>query len=816
MTYLTRHRDQELRFTVHDSADYYQLKVSVFNDDRRTDLIGETWINLQDVIVRGGGRSDGWHNLNCKGRYAGEIRIELTYYDTRPKDEQQVQTLKENVNDSARHSAKETTRGPRQPKQVSRRPLPVDPTDAVSEGTPNPTLDGTEISAVRQTPPRSQEYSPHRPVQYSADSTRASPTKSATPQSYRHQPQTVQSLDPASGRLGSQPEPRMVPPVQHAPENERYEIYDPSVGDDYIPGSVLGRYDEPPRDNVSGPPPPPAHAIRHATPDAVSAFSTSTRHSYYSQGVSPTSQHQSAPDYNAGYSHTPHRHRDEQVTRGPRSEAEFPPQPPQQPRHHSHDSTFANTPVPVHYPVNEDIPPPPPAHRTSAQKTTYVPPTIEDDDDSPMPAPLNLAQGRRRSGSPAVYYEHRPHSSGYSDPSSYPIPQRQDSSPAGPPPVPYNQLPWQGGNGITPSPFSDAYRSVPPSLVPGYDPSMVERNRQNKEIGPITTPQGGGSPSRPPTGTGSYERYGSQSELSQPGHDTIDDGYRSRSHRSTASMGEARSGGPEPVKVPRKSVSPRPSTAAPSNGLSGVPFSPDSYDALNPNAGHPSFNESGAQYRSPEEAEETYRLHKRQAQRGRPDEPIIGADGQVIDPSDHLPSDTWAPEPERKTPTRPPQSETRSRPVLQGAQPMPPSSRRPRQSASRPQSIAGPVYSNTNDPQTPNSVPRNRLQKGVRGQASSPALTSSPAGPYTSNHSTPRSMAVADSPLREHENYGRGNSPSYSPYGNGNGVSPTRAPPIPAKIPVQTGRDDYSALSEELSTIDIGSVGRRGPRRGQY
>ncbi|KAK7722423.1 hypothetical protein SLS64_000960 [Diaporthe eres] len=79
--------DQEIRFTVHDSPDYYQLKISVFNDDKKTDLIGETWVDLRDIVVPGGGQNDLWHNLTCKGKYAGEIRIELTYYDTRPKPE---------------------------------------------------------------------------------------------------------------------------------------------------------------------------------------------------------------------------------------------------------------------------------------------------------------------------------------------------------------------------------------------------------------------------------------------------------------------------------------------------------------------------------------------------------------------------------------------------------------------------------------------------------------------------------------------------------------------------------------------------------
>lgn len=87
---LTEGRDQELRFTVHDSPDYYKLKLSTFNDDRRTDLIGETWIDLKEVIVRGGGQHDGWHSLNCKGRSAGEIRMEITYYDTREREEKPV------------------------------------------------------------------------------------------------------------------------------------------------------------------------------------------------------------------------------------------------------------------------------------------------------------------------------------------------------------------------------------------------------------------------------------------------------------------------------------------------------------------------------------------------------------------------------------------------------------------------------------------------------------------------------------------------------------------------------------------------------
>ena len=112
-------RDEEMRFTVRDSPDYYQLKVSIFNDDKKTELIGESWVDLQDVIKPGGGQSDIWHNLNCKGKYAGEVRLEMTYYDSRPKPEKSAE-------DVALESSREVSREAKQT-PVKRRPLPSDP-----------------------------------------------------------------------------------------------------------------------------------------------------------------------------------------------------------------------------------------------------------------------------------------------------------------------------------------------------------------------------------------------------------------------------------------------------------------------------------------------------------------------------------------------------------------------------------------------------------------------------------------------------------------------------------------------------------------
>jgi hypothetical protein len=130
-----RHRDQELRFTVHDSPDYYNFKVSVFNDDKKTELIGETWIKLQDIITPGGGKSDTWHTLNCKGKYAGEIRLELTYYDTRPKEEKVVERkpVRGAVPDVQTASK---MAGPREITPVKRRPLPSNPSSTACSSSP--------------------------------------------------------------------------------------------------------------------------------------------------------------------------------------------------------------------------------------------------------------------------------------------------------------------------------------------------------------------------------------------------------------------------------------------------------------------------------------------------------------------------------------------------------------------------------------------------------------------------------------------------------------------------------------------------------
>ncbi|KAK4946292.1 hypothetical protein LTR66_014301, partial [Elasticomyces elasticus] len=143
--------DQELRFTVHDSPDYYNLKVSLFNDDKRTDLIGETWIPLESVVIPGGGQNDLWHSLNCKGKYAGEIRIELTFYDTRPKMEKPAEKRQDSLRDDGLEWPGAAADGSRKQMLVKRRPLPTDPTAATpSSGSAQDAPQ--KLSAVRSGP----------------------------------------------------------------------------------------------------------------------------------------------------------------------------------------------------------------------------------------------------------------------------------------------------------------------------------------------------------------------------------------------------------------------------------------------------------------------------------------------------------------------------------------------------------------------------------------------------------------------------------------------------------------------------------------
>ena len=143
------------------------------------------------LIVPGGGQNDLWHNLNCRGKYAGEIRIEITYYDTRPKQEKAEKIRPTKAND-ADEGGRDTLKGPRQPKaHVKRRPLPSDPVT----GAPPPQSDESLPRAYQQpsanpehvhTPTRGYQFlnsipnqSPLQSVEYNTP-----PPRTSQPQGY--------------------------------------------------------------------------------------------------------------------------------------------------------------------------------------------------------------------------------------------------------------------------------------------------------------------------------------------------------------------------------------------------------------------------------------------------------------------------------------------------------------------------------------------------------------------------------------------------------------------------------------------------------
>lgn len=236
---------------------------------------------------------------------------------------------------------------------------------------------------------------------------------------------------------------------------------------------------------------------------------------------------------------------------------------------------------------------------------------------------------------------------------------------------------------------------------------------------------------------------------------------------------------------------------------------------------------------------------------------IVTFSGRVIDASDHLPVDSWAPEPERKETKKvhPP----RERAGLNGARDLEAAKaredkyRRERIERERIRNAASASFGSTESPS--NALVSTRQQRSYSrdNRDNSPAFrddSSVNAGamvlasqhrqydsydsvgrnrlqkqrPESSFHSGSRA-SPSHNPgpthvLRERENVGGyGSSPSY----DRSSRQSISGPPIPAKIPMDNGyghqSEDMMALSMELQSIDIGpgSAGRsRGTTRRTY
>ncbi|TAQ89390.1 hypothetical protein B7494_g2281 [Chlorociboria aeruginascens] len=840
--------DQELRFTVHDSPDYYQLKVTVFNDDKRTDLIGETWVNLQDVVVPGGGQNDIWHSLSCKGKYAGEIRIEITYYDTRPKQEKPEKTKQVAATNGIQEGTRESMTGPRQPKPpVKRRPLPSDPVTGApppAQPTPIPDHVNTPPQHAYQHPTYIPNQSPLQNIEYSTP-----PHHFSHSQNHGNSPSTHGYSAPG----------HMAPtPTAHLIQNDRYEAYDPMPEDEYeyqqggtnryedesidprhqyhpqdprnqyIPEHVpyeLPQLDDfgPPPSPSGPPPPPPVHRSRHGSnqPSPASTLPPAIQHQQnygFSSNMNSTSYdippneihrhstpvYAKQPTYKA-YSASP---ADDHHQTTPMNGNQQNPS-----RHNSYDSRY-NMDYGAMQPTVEDAPPSPSPNYSGQRRSSSHTQQYDErqNDQVPSPAPLNLSgRGSSSSGrnslSTVPSHQYSNSSFGYAS-TNAPVSFRDQSQATTSisSRTSFNSLPPQNyqQRGESEEPISNyGLPQVPPTLVAGMDPIIAQEvsDRIYHEKRVSLSQSAGNSPRGRYKDSPQYQpnrphplSYHEAATPFVPASASYND-HQNRYSTGTTPVVKPRPISPNPQAPARKSVSPSPGVTD-GRRLSGVPFGPDSYNALNPSlAGSTSSPSLGKKYDSSEID---------------PDAKIITHDGREIDPSDHIPESNYAPLLESKHPKYASQIPDRNY-----AEPAP-TGRRALKQAGRPHSMStsSPVYMNSG-PSEPSTPPtgRNRLQKKSNRMSAQPVGHSSPLAPispYQDNTITPKSLPRAHTVDFANENYAPniyGTSPGY----RGSG------PPLPAKVPINANstsqQSDPWALLEEMKNIDLGSGSSRRRNR---
>ena len=754
----------------------------------------------------GGGQNDLWHGLTCKGKYAGDIRIELTYYDTRPKEEVPAE-LASTAQDIER--SRDGLSGPRQPKPVKRRPLPADPTST----TPSPRPihpEHAHSSPLPYTPTHlkqhghvPQSHSGHRSVDYSRHQPYIHPSPQFD-QEARSSPIDVNSNNHQAYDAYSEPIPGVgqqhvlhhnkMPQSQHQQEDADFLDYQASYPTE--PRNVLQSSNYGPMEEFyQGQSPLPFSRPDYSLPQRHSMLNANELASY--QETLPMHYGSSPPQFNAYV-----------------------------PRHQSIDDNYQAQSDPFESRGEDEGPPPPPIHRNSdlGIQSHHQERTVpENYHRAVAPPPLNIRHAR---GSVSASPLSQVHSNSAQDdcvssvsPTTGPLSRKSASSVSSL--TSYSQPSRYQSHDSAMSPYGrNPIEQMPPSLVPGYDPSVADLEsdriineklmdaRQTSNV--VPTPTYVRSPIHEVK-----QRYSLNFRSEgQNSRYEIENTQEPRVHRASVPVVKPRPISPDSRAPMRKSLSPQPEPMI-ENRLSGIPFSPDSYDSLNPNLkASSSVNKPGPKYETPDQAKDASRQHEQEEKVD--DGPIIGSDGRVIDPSDHLPTHTWAPEPEQKPPRRGPEVTLKFKHTPRGAQPMPLASRQKvsEDNAARSHSNSSPIHPTAGPyaPITPTTATRNRLQKKTRASPAQPY--SSPIVPTINTEQRPMPRASASAyPLRERPNYGYGSSPDYARF------SPSGPPPIPAKVPIAKGQEDWgtSALSEEMSRIDIGvGSGSGRTRRSRY
>ena len=794
-------------------------------------------MDLKEVIIPGGGQNDIWHQLHFKGKYAGEIRVELTYYDTRPKDESVLEQRREKERSRTNLA---TLGGPRQlgPREVKRRPLPQGPPG--SSPAARPTLPdhvhSSPIPALHPNP--GYDFQPeHRDIW--------------APDQHYHSgiEQPVSNYErPYANGLGDQ---RLLAPncshdSPHGFQDNRISFLGQDGFENLETRNDASEHSY--HSDFNALPPSPATHTSYYTPghgdrrhSAQPAFepqdnledSPSSHYASSPPAWSSPSMVRSAP----GSSDHGQRAQLNRYSTSPLKADTYRDSPLRQSISH-HDVELDHESRPRS--PDDRPPPPPPAHGQRLPSSRPPSSTYQDAGNFQIPRKLPIASPTpcspdARSPLQTIERNFDP----YYQPRVSPLAQSsaKDENHEGHPKADYIPYKPPPRSNTFPRPSSNRENNPPLSANCFDDFSMEAEEPLTYDL--ADRPRAWNGPPPPGQTRGLFNTGRSAQAYEFP---DIPD--QQRTYQSQPLVARPQALAPEARNAPaRKSVSPRPSSPQDDRRLDGVPFGPDSYDILNPIVPPlVAASVSSPKVETPEQQKEAIRL--REVEKLREQGPIIGNDGREIDPSDHLPADTWAPEPERKN--RKPEVVIRFRtkdeaartPIKLGSSP----------TSARPISMPMPVRDSSpysiESPSSGAKVGRNRLQK----QTPSRPL---PVQPFQHPHSSPAvpmalptsefNIPSPDSQGRPANNFNARSSGSrvpmrpalsdYSVMANRNyGSSPhihnydPAPPPIPAKVPFYSAETspyghhgNTDPFTAEISSIDIGgSGGRRSgtrPRR---
>lgn len=631
---LTHRRDQELRFTVHDSPDYYKLKCSVFNDDKKTDLIGEAWIDLSEVIKLGGGQSDQWQQLSFKGKYAGDIRVELTFYDTREKpQEKEKKKPKERHEASPSGSATDLSlSGPRSlgPREIKRRPLPANPGAPATTRSKSITIGNLKPEAppkiplepeLVQLPSVQQPQVVHAPVPIRPRGSSTSPQPQQFPQPLPIDPSDRYHVEESSQPFAhyQQGQLTQMPHFDQRSHPREPSWHEPVLQQRREPDRHIRQNSRPVRVDTTEPQQPSYQLPESTYPNEDEIWHSQRPQSIHTHSapITPLTSspaHRPAPSSAGSDGQIVRYHQNQWPEHGASRMQQYTDSPLRQSiSHHDVDLPL------VHQP---SVPPPlPPKHRDPPPrrpKSEYPPAAY-------IPEPLRI--GGNRSSVPDRsplqslednYDSHRRER--LADPHT---PQRH--SMYEPQHEQYHETPQQHETSGQQLELYGRRRTY--EEQPRHSDSQLQQQPQQYSNSPRQNSHEVQSP------------YYNPQMINEPQPRTTRDGYHSGYDDGYQPFVEDAppSPGLQPA-VARKAVGAQPKK------LNGIPFGPDAYDVLNP-ASSPVTNEQTI-FQTADQAKEAQRL--KEVEKIRDIGPIIGNDGRIIDPSDHLPSDTWAPEPERK------------------------------------------------------------------------------------------------------------------------------------------------------------------------